>query len=31
VFGNAKNSLFPDFGHLICRRKDFGIFLHPIG
>jgi len=29
VFGNAKNSLFPDFGHLICRRKDFGIFFTP--
>jgi hypothetical protein len=29
VFGNAKNSLLPDFVHLICRRKDFGIFFTP--
>jgi len=29
VLGNTKNSLFSGFGHLICRRKDFGIFFTP--
>jgi hypothetical protein len=29
VVRNAKNSLFPDFGHLISPRKDFGIFFTP--